>query len=57
MTGSAIGHSIFWILPLLVAGPYFVCGARQEEKFLAAEFPNQYPAYRKRTKMLLPWLV
>jgi protein-S-isoprenylcysteine O-methyltransferase Ste14 len=57
MTGSALGLSIFWILPLLVAWPYLIYSARQEEKYLLAEFPDQYPAYMKRTKMLLPWLL
>jgi protein-S-isoprenylcysteine O-methyltransferase Ste14 len=57
ITGSAIGLSIFWILPLLAAAPYFIYSARQEEIYLLAEFPNQYPAYMKRTKMLLPWLL
>jgi protein-S-isoprenylcysteine O-methyltransferase Ste14 len=27
---------------------------RTEEKSLATDFPNEYPAYRKR--VLLPWL-
>jgi len=55
--GSAIGQSIFWLLPLIVYGPYFVRGARREEERLIERFPDRYPAYIKRTKMLLPFVI
>ncbi len=29
---------------------------RDEEKTLARQFPQEYAAYRKRTKMLIPWI-
>ncbi|HEY3777774.1 MAG TPA: isoprenylcysteine carboxylmethyltransferase family protein [Rhizomicrobium sp.] len=57
MVGSAIGQSIFWLLPLVLLGPYFIYSARREEKFLTARFPQRYSAYVKQTKMLLPWLL
>jgi protein-S-isoprenylcysteine O-methyltransferase Ste14 len=57
MLGSAIGQSLFWLLPLLLLGPYFIYSAREEEEFLTRTFPQQYRAYVKRTKMLLPWLL
>jgi len=28
-----------------------------EERLLAANFPDAYPAYRARTKMLVPYLM
>ena len=55
--GSAIGQSLFWLLPLIVYGPYFVRGARREEERLIERFPDRYPAYIKRTKMLLPFVI
>ena len=35
---------------------YFIFSARTEEKMMLAQFPDAYPAYRRRTKMLLPFL-
>jgi protein-S-isoprenylcysteine O-methyltransferase Ste14 len=55
--GSAIGQSVLWLLPLIVYGPYFIQGARREEKLLIDRFPDRYPAYMKRTKMLLPFVL
>jgi protein-S-isoprenylcysteine O-methyltransferase Ste14 len=57
MLGSAIGQSILWLLPLIVYGPHFISGARREEKRLLQQFPDRYPAYMQRTKMLLPFLM
>ena len=55
MLGSTIGGAVFWILPLVFFGTYFVYSARREEQFMISEFPEQYPAYIKRSHMLLPW--
>ena len=30
--------------------------SKQEERLLAAQFPEEYPVYAKRTRMLLPFL-
>ena len=55
MLGSTIGGAVFWILPLVFFGTYFVYSARREEQFMISRFPEQYPAYIKRSHMLLPW--
>jgi protein-S-isoprenylcysteine O-methyltransferase Ste14 len=55
--GAAIGQSVLWLLPLIVYGPLFIRGARREEKLLIDRFPDRYPAYMKRTKMLLPFVL
>jgi protein-S-isoprenylcysteine O-methyltransferase Ste14 len=55
MLGSAIGERPFWLIPLLVSVVYFVYSARREETLMTEQFPDQYPAYRKRTKMLVPF--
>jgi protein-S-isoprenylcysteine O-methyltransferase Ste14 len=57
MVGSAIGQSMLWLLPLIVYGPHFILSARREEKLLLEEFPERYPVYMKRTKMLLPFVL
>jgi protein-S-isoprenylcysteine O-methyltransferase Ste14 len=56
MLGSAIalGPALFLIFLLLAV--YFLYSARQEEKRMRLLFPDQYPAYQARTKMLLPFL-
>ena len=57
MLGSTMGASVYWIFPLLLATTYFVYSARREEKFMCERFPDQYPAYVRRTKMLLPFVL
>lgn len=56
MLGSALGSNVVWFLPLPIIGAYFVYSARQEEKLMLQQFPEQYGAYMQRTKMLLPFL-
>jgi protein-S-isoprenylcysteine O-methyltransferase Ste14 len=57
MLGSALGESVFWMLPLILFGVYFIYSARREERQMIEQFPQQYPAYMARTKMLLPLLL
>jgi protein-S-isoprenylcysteine O-methyltransferase Ste14 len=57
MLGSTIGQSIFWLQPLILFGIYFIYSARREEKLLTEQFPEQYPAYMHKTKMLVPFLL
>jgi protein-S-isoprenylcysteine O-methyltransferase Ste14 len=57
MLGSTIGQSASWAVPLILFGAYFIYSARREEKLMLEEFPDQYPAYMRRTKMLLPLLL
>ncbi len=57
MLGSAIGQGFFWLLPLVLWGAYFIYSARREEKLMIEQFPQAYPAYMKRTKMLLPFVL
>ena len=56
MLGAAVGDGVFWLLPLAVFGGYFIHSARNEERLMLEQFPRQYPAYMKRTKMLLPFI-
>ncbi|HEY6485242.1 MAG TPA: isoprenylcysteine carboxylmethyltransferase family protein [Candidatus Cybelea sp.] len=56
MVGSALAESITWALALLIFGPYFIHSARIEERTMAEAFPEQYPAYRAHTKMLIPFV-
>jgi protein-S-isoprenylcysteine O-methyltransferase Ste14 len=55
--GSAIGESLYWVLPLILFGAYFVYSARREEELMRAQFPDRYPPYMQRTKMLIPFVL
>jgi protein-S-isoprenylcysteine O-methyltransferase Ste14 len=56
MIGTAIGLIFAWWLVAAAAGVYFVYSARSEERYMCERFPDAYPAYRARTKMLVPFL-
>lgn len=57
MLGSAIVGGVFWLLVVVLFGIYFIYSGRQEEKIMTKEFPDQYPEYMKRSKMLIPWVL
>jgi len=57
MVGSAAAQTAVWLLPLILLGAYFIYSARREERFMTERFPHDYPAYRRRTKMLVPFLL
>ena len=39
-----------------LAGIYFIYSALVEERNLTEQFPGIYPAYRRSTKMLVPFI-
>jgi protein-S-isoprenylcysteine O-methyltransferase Ste14 len=55
--GSALGQSPAWIALLIWWGPYFIYSARSEERSMMQQFPDQYPAYKRRTKMFVPFVL
>ena len=57
MLGSALAATVFWVIPLVLFGCFFIHSARREEAFMIGRFPDEYPAYMKRSHMLLPWPV
>ena len=56
MVGSALIGGGAWFVPLIILFAYFVYSARQEERLMLQTFPNEYPAYMSRTKMLVPFV-
>jgi protein-S-isoprenylcysteine O-methyltransferase Ste14 len=44
------------VIPLIAIAIYFVVSARREEGYLITQFHDEYRAYMKRTKMLLPFV-
>jgi len=57
MVGTAIGLAPMWWLVAIAAGIYFVTSARAEESYMTERFPDAYPAYKARTRMLIPFLL
>jgi protein-S-isoprenylcysteine O-methyltransferase Ste14 len=56
MLGSALAQSPLWLAPLVLFGGYFIYSARREERLMTEQFPQAYPAYRRRTKMFVPYV-
>jgi protein-S-isoprenylcysteine O-methyltransferase Ste14 len=57
MIGTALAMIPIWWLVAAAAGVYFFYSARSEERYMTERFPGDYPAYRSRTKMLLPFVL
>jgi protein-S-isoprenylcysteine O-methyltransferase Ste14 len=57
IVGSALVVGFFWwLLVLAICCPYFLYSAVREEQLMTQEFPGRYPAYKRRTKMLIPFV-
>jgi protein-S-isoprenylcysteine O-methyltransferase Ste14 len=54
--GTAVALSWQWLIVVALAGIYFVYSATVEERYMAEQFPDTYPAYKHATRMLLPFL-
>jgi protein-S-isoprenylcysteine O-methyltransferase Ste14 len=54
--GTAVALNWLWLAAVVLAGIYFVYSATVEERFLAEQFPDAYPAFRRSTRMLVPFV-
>lgn len=54
--GSVLAVGLVWLAVLALSFAYFLVSARTEERMMLAQFPEAYPAYRRRTKMLIPFV-
>jgi protein-S-isoprenylcysteine O-methyltransferase Ste14 len=54
--GTCVALSWLWLTAVVLAGVYFVYSATVEERYLTAQFPDHYPAYKRTTKMLVPFV-
>jgi protein-S-isoprenylcysteine O-methyltransferase Ste14 len=57
MVGTAIGMMPMWWIVAPLAATYMITNARAEEGYMTERFPDDYPAYRARTKMLIPFVL
>ena len=56
MVGIALAVSWYWLIAVGVLGAYFVYSAVIEERYMTALFPDAYPAFKRSTKMLIPFV-
>jgi protein-S-isoprenylcysteine O-methyltransferase Ste14 len=54
--GTALALSWAWLIAAAMAGGYFAYSAIIEERNLTEQFPDTYPAYKRSTKMLVPFV-
>jgi protein-S-isoprenylcysteine O-methyltransferase Ste14 len=54
--GTAVALNWLWLSVVVLIGIYLIYCATVEERYLTAQFPNTYPAYRRSTKMLVPFI-
>lgn len=57
LLGTALATNVYWLIALGVMGIYFVYSATVEERLLTTSFPAEYPGYRAKTKMLIPFVL
>ena len=57
MIGTAIAVSLFWLIAVAALGAYFLYSAVMEERYMSDRFPDSYPAYKRSTKMLIPFIL
>lgn len=55
--GTAVALSWWWLVPVTLAGIYFTYSATVEERYLTEQFPDGYPAYKRSSKMLVPFIL
>jgi protein-S-isoprenylcysteine O-methyltransferase Ste14 len=55
--GTALVTNLIGLIIVAILIGYFYYSASVEEKNLTATFPTAYPAYRAKTKMLIPYLL
>jgi protein-S-isoprenylcysteine O-methyltransferase Ste14 len=55
--GTAVALSWLGLPAVALAGVYFVYSATVEERFLTEQLPDTYPAYKRSTKMLVPFIL
>ena len=57
LLGTALLTNLIGLLLVAIVGAYFYRSASVEEQNLTETFSTAYPAYRERTKMLVPYLL
>jgi protein-S-isoprenylcysteine O-methyltransferase Ste14 len=56
MIGTTMAISVYWLVAVMLLGAYFIYSATVEERNLERLFPDTFPAYKRSTKMLIPFI-
>jgi protein-S-isoprenylcysteine O-methyltransferase Ste14 len=54
--GTAVALSWLWLTAVVLACVYFLYSATVEERYMTERFPDNYPEYKRSTKMLVPFI-
>jgi protein-S-isoprenylcysteine O-methyltransferase Ste14 len=54
--GTAVAVSWYWLVAVALMGAYFFYSATVEERTMERLFPDAYPAYKRSTKKLIPFI-
>jgi protein-S-isoprenylcysteine O-methyltransferase Ste14 len=57
IAGTGVALSWTWLIVAALAGVYFLYSALVEERYLTGQFPDEYPVYRRSTRMLIPFIL
>jgi protein-S-isoprenylcysteine O-methyltransferase Ste14 len=57
LLGSLLTAGLIWGIWYFAWALYFVYSAVKEEKLMLVRFPNEYPLYQEKTKMLIPFVL
>ena len=55
--GTMLAVSWYWGVAVVAAAGFFVYSALVEERNMSRRFPDAYPPYKRRTKMLIPFIL
>ena len=55
--GTAAALSWQWLIAVALAAVYFLYSATVEERHMTDRFPDDYPVYKRSTKMLVPFIL
>lgn len=55
-TGTAVALGWMWLIAVALAAVYFLYSAKAEERYMTERFPDDYPVYRRSTKLLVPFV-
>lgn len=54
--GTTMAISLYWLVAVVLLSGYFIYSATVEERNMERLFPDTYPAYKRSTKMLVPFI-
>lgn len=56
LLGSALTGGIIWLVIFIIFCINFIYRVPVEERYMMQIFPQQYPEYKKKTKVLIPFI-